>query len=134
MTAIGTVDYDAGTYWPSVWRNFGVTHDPNVQSRIAIAYKDGLTAFGLTRYALPLANVGEILMHGGIPIRSIADFALTLAKWDARTGAGDGASFVTWMRSMSQQLATTKGVDVPTWRFLTEAARQRRTSSIAASS
>lgn len=120
MTAIGTLEYDAGTYWPNVWEHFEVPQEQNLQSRIATAYKDGLTAFGLTRFALPLANVGEILMHGGIPIRSVTDFARTLAKWDSRSRSGDGASFVAWMRSMSKQLATTKGVDVPTWRFVTE--------------
>ena len=121
LCAIGSRDYDAGTYWPSVWRAFKMAGDQGSQGDLARSFKAGLDAFGLARFTLPLANVGEILMHSGLPVASVGAFTRALAKWDAANQSGDGRTFVAWMRSMSLHLATTKGIDVPTWRFLTEA-------------
>jgi hypothetical protein len=122
LCAIGSRDYDAGTYWDHVWTALGTKGDANRQAELADAFRFGLTSLGLSRFALTARrNVGEILLHGGVPVNSVGSLARTLARWDANNPSGDGQSFVAWMSGISQHVAVTRGIDVPTWLFLTEA-------------
>lgn len=122
LCTIGSRHYDAGTFWDHVWTTIGAEGDPNRQSELAEAFRDGLSALGLSRFTLRTRrNVGEILLHGGVPINSVGAFARVLVRWDAANPSGDARSFMAWMSSMSQQVAAQRGLDVPTWLFLTEA-------------
>ncbi len=120
MCAVASKHYEDGTYWPFLPAGFGTSIDPNHQGELANAFRESLRAMGLARFTTPLRNVGEILMHSGVPVQSISKLVQTLAKWDSHHSSGDGQSFVAWATSMSQTVATTRGFDVPTWRFLTE--------------
>lgn len=121
LCAVGARDYDAGNYWDHAFATFGASGDVNRQSELAESFRYGLRTLGLSRFTLPTRrHVGEILLHGGIPTKSIGAFAKVLARWDAQNPSGDARSFVTWITSSTQHVAISRGIDVPTWLFLTE--------------
>ncbi|WP_274647450.1 hypothetical protein [Microbacterium sp. C7(2022)] len=121
LCAVGARDYDSGTYWDHAFAAFDARSDGNRQSELAESFRYGLKTLGLSRFTLPTRrHVGEILLHGGIPIKSTRSFATVLARWDDQNPSGDARSFVTWITGSSQQVAISRGIDVPTWLFLTE--------------
>lgn len=121
LCAVGARDYDAGTYWDHVFAAFDASSDGNRQSELAESFRYGLRTLGLSRFTLPTRrHVGEILLHGGIPIKSTGPFAKVLARWDAQNPSGDARSFIAWITGSSQHVAISRGIDVPTWLFLTE--------------
>ncbi|QKJ18579.1 hypothetical protein [Microbacterium hominis] len=121
LCAVGARDYDSGTYWDHAFAAFDARSDGNRQSELAESFRYGLKTLGLSRFTLPTRrHVGEILLHGGIPIKSTGAFAKVLARWDAQNPSGDARSFVAWITSSSQHVAISRGIDVPTWLFLTE--------------
>lgn len=120
MCAIGSTQYEAGSYWPSLPSGFEAAGDPGRQKEVAKAFRDALSALALARFTTPLRNVGEILMHAGVPTRSIPKFVETLVKWDSRHVSGDGAGFVAWARAVPNGRVSQGGLDMPTWRFLSE--------------
>ncbi|HET6301048.1 hypothetical protein [Microbacterium sp.] len=121
LCAVGARDYDSGTYWDHVFAAFDARGDGNKQAELAESFRYGLTTLGLSRFTLPARrNVGEILLHAGIPLNSVGAFATVLARWDELNPSGDARSFIGWISSLSQRVAVTRGIDVPTWLFLTE--------------
>lgn len=121
LCTVGARDYDAGRYWDHVFGTFDEFRDGNRQSELAESFRYGLKTLGLSRFTLPTRrHVGEILLHGGIPIKSTGPFAKVLARWDAQNPSGDARSFVSWITASSQRVAISRGIDVPTWLFLTE--------------
>ncbi|KQP71386.1 hypothetical protein ASF40_06320 [Microbacterium sp. Leaf288] len=95
--------------------------DVNKQAELANGFRHGLTTLGLSRFTLTSRrNVGEVLLHGGVPINSVGALAKTLARWDETNPSGDAKSFVAWLSGLSQKVAITRGIDVPTWLFITE--------------
>lgn len=121
LCAVGSRRYDAGMFWDHVWSAIGAKGDANRQAELADSFRYGLQTLGLSRFALPSRrNVGEILLHGGVPIKSVGALTKTIARWDTSNPSGDARSFVGWLSGLSQKVAVTRGIDVPTWLFLTE--------------
>lgn len=118
LCAIASTRYDDGTFWPHVPR--GLRLDANRQYETGKAFQIALNRMGLARFTTPYKYVGEILMHSGIPISSVENLVHTVTRWDDGRTSGDAAGFIRWAASMSQTVATTRGFDVPTYRFLTE--------------
>ena len=120
LTAVGGRDYDEGTLWPHVGAAFGKTLTQGDIEIVSTRYKDILKHYGLRRFVTPMANVGEILMHAGVPVSSIEGFLRLLVKQDRRGAGTSGALFAAWARSQNRQSASMVGLDAPTWRFLLE--------------
>ena len=120
LTAVGGRDYDEGTFWPFVNTAFGVTLSQGDIDLVSTRYKEILTHYGLRRFATPMANVGEILMHAGVPVGSVEGFLRLLVKQDRRGSGTSGAMFSAWAKSQNRQSAAMLGLDAPTWRFLRE--------------
>lgn len=116
----GAREYDEGIFWPSVGRAFGANLGQSEQQEISEAFRAALESFELARFTTPQRNIGEILMHAGVPIASVESFVRTLNRRDELTENLDGRQFVSWVRSLTRELATSGGLDIPTWRFLTE--------------
>lgn len=120
MCAVASTNYEAGTYWRFLPSGFGTSNDPNRQHELAEAFRRALKAMRLARFTTPLRNVGEILMHSGVPLQSVRRLVHTLLVWDSQHPLGQRQAFVTWAATMPQALAVTRGFDVPTWRFIAE--------------
>lgn len=121
LAATGSEHYDAGTFWDHIWKKIGARGDANRQKELADGFRYGLETLGLSRFTLrSRRHVGEILLHGGVPIHSVGALAKVLSRWDDANPSGDARSFLAWISGSSQQVATSRGIDVPTWLFLTE--------------
>lgn len=120
LTAVASSRYDEGTFWPKVQEESGITITQSHQSEFSEAFRYGLDRFGLSRFDTPLRNIGEILMHAGIPIPSMESFLRLLAERDARRADLTGEDFCSWVGSMLREVASSRGLDAPTWRFLKE--------------
>lgn len=118
LTAVASAKYDEGTFWPRVGEVAGFGLTQLQQQLFSDTFRHGLDLLGLTRFDTPQRNLGEILMHAGIPVASIGDFMRVLQKRDAAAPDLTGVDFCAWARSMSRMAASTKGMDAPTWRFL----------------
>ena len=82
------------------------------------AFREGLDRFRLARFhGLPQVNVGEIMMHAGIPRYSLADFLQLLLQRLDRDPATDAASILAWATAPGHgsRLGT---LDKPVQRFL----------------
>lgn len=121
LCSVGSTNYDAGNFWDHVWKAIEARGDQNRQTELSDAFRYGLDSLGLSRFHLrSRRNVGEILLHGGVPLHSVGALATVLARWDAANPSGDARSFVSWLTGSGQQVATARGIDVPTWLFLSE--------------
>lgn len=120
LTAVSSRDYDEGALWPFVGAAFGLSLSQGDVDVISKRYKDILNHYGLRRFSTPMANVGEILMHAGVPVGSVEGFLRLLVKQDRRGSGTTGALFAAWAKSQNRQSASLLGLDAPTWRFLRE--------------
>ncbi|MBH0022651.1 hypothetical protein [Salinibacterium sp. SWN248] len=120
LTAVGGRDYDEGTFWPFVNEAFGVRLSQGDTDLVVTRYKEILDYYSLRRFTTPMANVGEILMHAGVPVGSVEGFLRLLVKQDRRGAGTSGALFAAWARSQNRESASLLGLDAPTWRFLRE--------------
>lgn len=119
LSAIASTDYDEGTYWPHVAASTGTSMPQAMQQALSDAFRSGLARFGLSRFVTPQRNIGEILMHAGIPVPSIGAFLRVLQRRDSLALDLTGHDFCAWATGMSRATAGARGLDAPTWRFLT---------------
>ncbi|MFH8249487.1 hypothetical protein ACH3VR_03845 [Microbacterium sp. B2969] len=119
LTAVASSKYDEGTFWPRVGEVVGSPMTQQVQGLFSDTFRYGLDLLGLSRFDTPLRNLGEILMHAGIPVASVADLVTVLQKRDASSFELTGAGMCSWASSLTRGAAAAKGLDAPTWRFLT---------------
>jgi hypothetical protein len=118
LTAVASAKYDEGTFWPRVGEVAGFGLTQLHQQLFSDTFRYGLDLLGLSRFDTPLRNLGEILMHAGIPLTSIGDYMQILQKRDSAAPDLTGVDFCVWAGSMSRGAAAAKGLDAPTWRFL----------------
>lgn len=119
LTAVASSKYDEGTFWPRVGEVIESPMTQPVQGLFADTFRYGLGLLGLARFDTPLRNLGEILMHAGIPVSSVADLLTLVQKRDASSVQLTGASMCAWAASHTRATAAAKGLDAPSWRFLT---------------
>lgn len=118
LTAVASSKYEEGTFWPRVSDVAGFELIQPLQQLYSDTFRYGLDLLGLARFDTPLRNLGEILMHTGIPLASVDAFMQILQRRDAATQDLTGIDFCTWAASMSRAGAAAKGLDAPSWRFL----------------
>ena len=119
LTGVASARYDEGTFWPRVEDVVEHGLPQQTQKLFSDTFRYGLDLLGLSRFDTPLRNLGEILMHAGIPVASVGDFIQVLQKRDSRDVDLTGTDFCAWASALTRATAATKGLDAPTWRFLT---------------
>lgn len=120
LTTIGSTKYESGTLWPHVGEVFGYELEQTDIKALSAIFHGALYRYGLSRFDPPLKNVGEILLHGGVPIRSLGKLLLLLQQRVARRPEMQASEFCAWLESQTRQEAVSKGIDTPTWRFIAE--------------
>src|SRR4051794_13986611 len=118
LPGIGALDYVRGNYWTGVWQQARMSPNQGDQSTWGGAFREGLNRFRLARFhGVPQVNVGEIMMHAGIPQYSLADFLQLLLQRLDRDPSIDAASILAWATAPGHEsrLGT---LDKPVQRFL----------------
>jgi len=113
-------NYSEGTFWRYVEEALG--HPKLTQQELADLYRIGLDDFGLDRFQVSgMRNVGEILIHSGIPRKSQATFLERLVRAFQKEDNLSAEEFNRRVSNIARSEVPAKGFDVPTWRFISRA-------------
>jgi hypothetical protein len=115
LAGIGAVGYEHGDYWTAVHNEAPGQVDQTLWGR---AFRANLDHFRLARFhGLPQVNVGEILMHAGIPAYCLGDLLNLLLHRQSRDPGLTGESFLAWALAPGRE-SRLSGTDKPVQRFL----------------
>ncbi|HSZ30689.1 MAG TPA: hypothetical protein VK784_13165 [Pseudonocardiaceae bacterium] len=118
LAGIGALDYVHGNYWTGVWQQAGVIPRQDDQAIWGRAFRNGLDRFRLARFeGLPQVNVGEIMVHAGVPVYCLADFLRLLLERQDLDSATNAAAILTWVTAPGHE-SRLASLDMPVRRFL----------------
>jgi hypothetical protein len=125
LAAVGTKSYEAGTFWPKVAELVDLNElSPIAQQELSGQFRVGLKYFKLSRFETPLRNVGEILVHAGVPFASHCNLLKLMDFLESREYGVDGEFLVDYCKRVGRDdLNIQFGLGTPTFRFLTSAGR-----------
>lgn len=117
LTGIASRGYERGALWPQLWEELGYSGELSDQTVWGRGFRRALDILRLPTFEnAPLANVGPILMHAGIPDYCLADFFRLLDERRCRDVDLNTESFFAWAKGRASRLS---GLDKPASRFLT---------------
>ncbi|MHB1594778.1 MAG: hypothetical protein ACYCO9_17805 [Streptosporangiaceae bacterium] len=118
MAGVAATRYQGGTYWPALWDTAGFRGSESDQTDWGRAFIAALKLIGMPAFPeLPLAYVGPIVMHAGIPTYCLGDyFRLLLRRRNLDPGM-DAESFLAWSSAPGHEMRLAE-LDVPARRFL----------------
>lgn len=118
MPGVGALHYAQGNYWSGLWDEASIVPSQHDQTAWSDAFRSGLEKFKLARFEdLPLRNVGEIMMHAGVPVYCLGDFLTLLLQRQSREPAVTADALLTWA-TMSGHESRLQMLDKPVQRFL----------------
>lgn len=118
MTGVAATRYQGGTYWPALWDTAGFRGSESDQTDWGRAFIAALKLMGMPAFPeLPLAYVGPIVMHAGIPTYCLGDYFRLLLRRRALDPGMDAESFLAWSSVPGREMRLAE-LDVPARRFL----------------
>lgn len=115
LAGVGAVGYEHGNYWSAVHALAPGRID---QSLWGEAFRANLDRFKLARFpGLPQVNVGEILMHAGVPAYCIGDLLNLLLQRLARDPGMTAEHFLAWALTPGRESRLSE-LDKPVERFI----------------
>ena len=125
LASVGTKSYEAGTFWPKVAELADLNDLSQIaQHELSDQFRTGLKYFKLSRFETPLRNVGEILVHAGVPFASHCSLIKLMDFLESREYGVDGEFLVDYCKRVGRDdLNIQFGLGTPTFRFLTSAGR-----------
>lgn len=119
---VASTKYERGTLWAGIFEALGDLEEKQATStKLSQIYQDALEAFELERFEHPLRNIGEMLLHSGITLSSLAKLLKPLlAKYRSEPNLS-GESFNQWVRELQLEEVPGKGLDMPSYRFVCQA-------------
>jgi hypothetical protein len=116
LTGVASRGYERGELWPKLWEELGYSGGLSDQKTWGEGFQRALALLGLPTFeSAPMAYVGPILMHAGIPDYCLADFFRLLDARRCRDVDVTTESFFTWAGARPSRLNT---LDKPASRFL----------------
>jgi hypothetical protein len=118
MVGAAVSGYEAGTYWPALWKAAAYVGAAQEQAAWGQAFAKAVERLGMATFAgLPLRYLGPILMHAGIPAYCLGDYFRLLLDRRRRDHGLDSESFLAWATAPGRE-SRLSGLDVPARRFL----------------
>ncbi|MFV2018165.1 hypothetical protein [Micromonospora sp. LOL_023] len=115
LSGIGAARYEQGNYWRAVREE---THGQVDQTAWGAAFRVNLDRFDLARFpGLPQINVGEILMHAGIPAYCLGDLLNLLLQRQSREPGTTVTDFFAWALTPGRE-SRLNTLDMPVRRLL----------------
>lgn len=115
LAGIGAVGYEHGNYWSAVHELAPGRIDQSLWGEL---FRANLDRFKLARFpGLPQVNVGEILMHAGVPAYCIDDLLNLLLQRLARDPGVSAEHFLAWALTPGRESRLFE-LDKPVQRFL----------------
>lgn len=120
MVGAAVSGYEAGTYWPALWKATRYSGSAQDQGVWGQAFTGAVKRLGMPTFTgMPLRYLGPILMHAGIPAYCLGDYFRLLLERRHRDPGMDAESFLTWATSAGHE-SRLFGLDVPARRFLSQ--------------
>jgi hypothetical protein len=120
MIGAAVSGYEAGTYWPALWKATRYTGSVQDQTVWGQAFTLAIERLNMPAFAgLPLRYLGPILMHAGIPAYCLGDYFRLLLDRRRRDPGMDADSFIGWATLPGHE-SRLFGLDVPARRFLNQ--------------
>ncbi|MBX6383125.1 MAG: hypothetical protein IRZ07_09150 [Microbispora sp.] len=118
MTGVAARDLKQGTFWPELWKAVRYRGLPEEQTIWGRGFVAAIDALGMPTFpGMPMAYVGPILMHAGIPVCCLEGYLTLLLRRRSQDRGLDAEDFISW--------ATAPGVEtrlydvhMPVRRFL----------------
>ncbi len=121
LVAVGTTKYENGTLWPFIEEKFGRQLSQGNRDDLIESWSHGVQRFELTHFETPLRFVGEVLLHGGVPLQNIPAFVATSTQLDGLHHDMSARQFIHRISMHSELDAYTQfGISRHTYRFLAE--------------
>lgn len=119
MVGAAVSGYEAGTYWPALWRSAQYPGSAPDQAVWGQAFGLALEQLGMATFpSMPLRFIGPVLMHAGIPAYCLGDYFQLLLERRRRDPGMDAESFLAWATSPRRESRLFE-LDVPARRFIT---------------
>lgn len=116
MAAVASKLYNQGTYWPYFFEEIELPDTSFARELWASKFHLGLSRLELPSFPeMPLANLGPILMHAGIPTYCLQDMYKAISIATERTGR-DSRDVVSYLNKQFDRRAIS--ADVPVQRFI----------------
>jgi len=113
--------YNQGELWSSIFKGLGLQDSPVNRKKVSICYQYALELFGLERFEHPLSNIGEMLLHTGIPVVSLSRLVTKLLRVYDEVDNLTGHEFNSIVRAYEDWQVQGKGLDKPTYHFIRQA-------------
>lgn len=115
LVGVGAVGYAHGNFWGAVHALAPHLIDQNLWGEM---FRANLDRFKLARFpGLPQVNVGEILMHAGVPAYCLGDLLNLLLQRMARDPGLTAEEFLAWALTPGRELRVAQ-LDKPVQRFI----------------
>lgn len=116
MAATASKFYTHGTYWPLFFEEIKFPDGQKSRAMWADHFHTGISRLGLPSFReLPLANLGPILMHAGVPTYCLPDMYRAILLATQKTGR-DSHDVITFLNKQFESGSVS--ADVPVQRFL----------------
>ena len=126
MVGAAVSGYEAGTYWPALWKTARYPGSVQDQTVWGQAFALAVERLGMATFSgLPLRYLSPILMHAGIPAYCLGDYFRLLLDRHLRDPGMDADSFLAWATAPGRE-SRLFGLDVPARRFLCQGGEYAR--------
>jgi hypothetical protein len=119
VNKVASEGYFGGELWSKLLPALDNLPDtaPN-RAIVSNLYRRGLVQYGLTRFDHPLSNIGEMILHSGVPLSSLDKLMARLLRTYEEVQGLTGEMFNSDIRDLSVAQVAAKSLDKPTWRFI----------------
>jgi len=122
VNKVASSGYVGGELWSKLLPALGNLSDTAThRSVVSNLYRRGLEQYGLTRFDHPLSNIGEMILHSGVPLSSLDRLMARLLRAYEEVQNLTGEMFNSDIRDLSEAQVAAKSLDKPTWRFIKQA-------------
>lgn len=119
INRVASSGYVGGELWSKLLPALGNLPDTaSNRSIVSNLYRRGLEQYGLTRFDHPLSNIGEMILHSGVPLSSLDRLMARLLRTYEEVQGLTGEIFNSDIRDLSEAQVAAKSLDKPTWRFI----------------
>jgi hypothetical protein len=121
INCLASAEYEQGQLWPKIMGALKFKNTQNHRALVGSLYREGLEKFKLERFEHPLPNIGEMLLHAGVPLVSLNRFLARLLRDYQEYPGLSGADFNASIRHLSDHEVQAKSLDKPIWHFVRQA-------------
>jgi hypothetical protein len=111
VNCITSAEYGQGELWPKIMAALNFANTQIHQALVGELYREGLSKFKLARFDHPQTNIGEMLIHAGVPLVSLGKYMSKLLRDYQEYPGISGADFNSQIRDLADYEVQAKSLD-----------------------